>query len=76
MESLLARYIRVMFISAPLLIGVTSMTFFVKVDALPKLAAGIMVLKLIYPTAMEIVETEKNPKKPSILWRWYMMMGV
>ena len=43
MKPLLDRYIRIMFISAPLLIGVTSMTFFVKVDALPKLAAGIMV---------------------------------
>lgn len=43
MEPLLARYIHIMFISAPLLIGVTSMTYFVKADALPKLAAGIMV---------------------------------
>ena len=43
MEPLLAQYIRMMFVAAPLLIGVTSMTYFVKVDALPKLAAGIMV---------------------------------
>jgi Na+-driven multidrug efflux pump len=43
MKPLLAQYIHLMFIAAPLLIGVTSMTYFVKVDALPKLAAGIMV---------------------------------
>lgn len=43
MEPLLARYIHIMFFAAPFLIGVTSMTYFVKVDALPKLAAGIMV---------------------------------
>lgn len=43
MKPLLAQYIRIMFFTAPLLIGVTSMSYFVKVDALPKLAAGIMV---------------------------------
>lgn len=43
MQTLLTSYIRIMFIAAPCLIGVTSMSYFVKVDALPKLAAGIMV---------------------------------
>ena len=43
MQPLLTQYIHMMFIAAPLLIGVTSMSYFVKVDALPKLAAGIMV---------------------------------
>ena len=44
MGPLLARYIHIMFIAAPLLIGVTSMTYFVKVDAMPKFSAGIMVI--------------------------------
>ena len=44
MRPLVARYIGIMFLAAPIMIGITSMTYFVKVDALPKLAAGIMVL--------------------------------
>jgi len=55
MEPLLARYIRMMFIAAPLLIGVTSMTFFVKVDALPKLAAGIMVFTNVVNVISKII---------------------
>ena len=43
MKPLLVRYIGMMFVAAPLMIGITSMTYFVKVDALPKLAAGTMV---------------------------------
>ena len=43
MEPLLVQYIHIMFFSAPLMIGVTGLSYFVKVDALPKLAAGIMV---------------------------------
>lgn len=43
MQPLVARYIGIMFIAAPVMISITSMTYFVKVDALPKLAAGIMV---------------------------------
>ena len=44
MRPLVARYIGIMFLAAPIMISITSMTYFVKVDALPKLAAGIMVL--------------------------------
>ena len=43
MAPLVLRYIGIMFVAAPLMIGITSMTYFVKVDALPKLAAGVMV---------------------------------
>ncbi len=43
MGILVLRYIGIMFLAAPLIIGITSMTYFVKVDALPKLAAGVMV---------------------------------
>lgn len=31
------------------------------------------VKNVIYQTVMEIIEMEKNPKKLSILWRWYVM---
>lgn len=55
MEPLMARYIHMMFISAPLMIGVTSMTYFVKVDALPKLAAGIMVFTNVVNIISKIV---------------------
>lgn len=55
MEPLLAQYIRMMFIAAPILIGVTSMTFFVKVDALPKLAAGIMVFTNVVNVISKII---------------------
>ena len=55
MEPLLAQYIHIMFIAAPLLIGVTSMTYFVKVDALPKLAAGIMVFSNVVNIISKII---------------------
>ena len=43
MAPLVARYIGIMFLAAPLMICLTSMTYYVKVDALPKLAAGVLV---------------------------------
>ncbi|MDU2064833.1 MAG: MATE family efflux transporter [Sporomusaceae bacterium] len=55
MKPLLAQYIHIIFITAPLMIGVTSMTYFVKVDALPKLAAGIMVFVNIVGTISKVL---------------------
>jgi Na+-driven multidrug efflux pump len=55
MELLVAQYIHVMFIAAPLMIGVTSMTYFVKVDALPKLAAGVMVFTNVVSLISKVI---------------------
>ncbi|MEG2185066.1 MAG: MATE family efflux transporter, partial [Cloacibacillus sp.] len=47
MTPLVARYIRIMFLGAPIIIGVMSCTPFVKADAMPKLSAFVAVFSNI-----------------------------
>ena len=62
MEPLIAQYVHYMFICAPLMVGITGMTYFIKADALPKFSACVAITanivnicsKLIYLGPMKL----------------------
>lgn len=55
MEPIVAQYIHYMFICAPIMIGVTGMTYFIKTDALPKFAACVAIVANVVNIISKII---------------------